>query len=147
MAKPFGLKDFQFTATVRIHNKKRCSLLPSWWANKHSVSQEFNLSFENVILSAGIQFANSLNRTLLRRNQTARQRAADIAWAIISCSKPRLIGSGLIFEHVPDQDIIKLVSELVSVGAGIELMCEAKVIRSNSIKKSANLLIDSILQL
>jgi hypothetical protein len=106
---------------------------PSWVANL--IKNGTNLNLESVVIQAGRHFSDSLNMMVFDGSATRRQEATKLAWHLISMLSPSILNNKLIVIKLVDQDIKRLTSELIGVGASLELLRTEKIIDARTLRK------------
>jgi len=109
---------------------------PTWVANL--LSKGASLSLPSLIFEAGKHFSNRINTNVITGSSTKREKAAALAWAIISMVNPYIEGTQLWVENPGDPDVSRLCSEILGVGAALELLVSSRVIDGRTIRKRSS---------
>jgi hypothetical protein len=132
-----GLQPANFDVAVKEYrpNKpnKMCSVRPAWVTTLKKNGTTLDI-FE-VVVRAGMHFADSINMAVVPAGVTREQFAASIAWALISMLDPKVVGRQLVLSKPDDDDAQRLGMEILGVGATLELLVVAKVIDPASLAK------------
>ncbi|HZV89177.1 MAG TPA: hypothetical protein VFF95_16625 [Candidatus Binatus sp.] len=109
---------------------------PKWVANL--LSGGAGMSLATLIFQAGRHFSDRLNTSVMAGSSSKRQKAAALAWAITSMINPYVENGRLWVENPNDQDIKRLCSEILGVGAGLALLSACHVIDGRTIRKRSS---------
>lgn len=109
---------------------------PTWINNMLAKGHEVDLP--TLIFQAGRHFADRVNSSVLTGSSTKREKAAALAWALISMIDPFIKNNRLWVSNPNDQDSKRLCSQILGVGAGLELLTALNVIDGRTIRKQSN---------
>ncbi|WP_437964513.1 hypothetical protein WMF04_33115 [Sorangium sp. So ce260] len=125
-----------FRADVQTYRSRLlgpCPTNPQWLLDLCNNGTELDLNA--VILQAGRHFADSLVPDVIPGSGSVRQKAGQLAEMLIAMVRPRVVGKRLWVKPPKDQDIQRLCSELLGVGAGIELLNSSNVVDMRTVRK------------
>src|SRR5690606_37022131 len=80
-------------------------------------------------------FSDRVNRGIFNSDLTQRQAAAAIAWMLISMVRPEVTDEQLFVRDPRDADIKRLCSEILGVGAALEVLRSSRIIDGRTIRK------------
>ena len=112
----------------------KCPGTPPIWVT-NLVSGGSNMSLAGVMVQAGRHFADSLNMEVFSGNATRRQEATKLAWMLVAMIRPELNEEFLEINDPGDGDIKRLASEILGVGAALELLRIQGAIDARTIRK------------
>jgi len=117
------------------HKQRKCptGAAPPWviQVTKHGQL----MSLPHLVDHAGSHFVDSVNPGIFKGGGTQRQKAAALAWALISMVRPSIDQGQLWVKDPQDQDIKRLCSEILGVGAALHLLTAAGAIDFRTIDK------------
>ncbi len=129
--------DITFKLEVKECSRRvtlgRCPSTPKWVTDLVKTGQSMSLS--SLIIQAGRHFSDKLNMEVSDGSATRRQLASALAWTIISMVRPTESNNRLVVMDPDDTDIKRLCSEILGVGAALELVRAQKRIDGRTIKK------------
>lgn len=110
-----------------------CPSPPQWL--KDLVKDGATLQLGAVLIQAGRHFADALNPEVLPGTGSRRQKATQLAWYLIATMNPTVVGNRLVVERPGDTDIQRIASEVLGVGAGLELLRSQERIDARTLDK------------
>jgi len=141
MARPIaliGVPTDRFVATVREYQPRslvsECPGVCPGWVDK-LVASGCTMDFERLVIQAGRHFADSLNLAVVPNSTTRRQDATRLAWVLLAMLQPTVANRRLEVVEIPDSDIARLTSEIIGVGACLELLRSSGIIDARTLQK------------
>ncbi len=131
--------DAQFSVSVREYPARllarRCpGPAPTWVAQL--VANGLQMSLRSLMIQAGRHFSDRVNQHIFSSAVTRRQGASAIAWSLIAMVQPYTQQDRLLVIDPGDSDIKRLCSEILGVGAALELLRLKRVIDGRTIGKT-----------
>jgi hypothetical protein len=96
------------------------------------------MSLTSLSVQAGRHFSDRVNVDVFSSATTRRQVASTIAWTLISMVRPSVEQDRLFVVDPRDSDIKRLCSEILGVGAALEVLSRCRVIDGRTIRKLAD---------
>lgn len=103
---------------------------PTWVLDL--LSNGASVSLSTLTFQAGRHFSDRVNAKVVLGSSTKRLKAAALAWALISMVNPYIENGLLWVENPNDPDIKRLCSEILGVGAGLNLLASCGVAPESS---------------
>lgn len=127
-----------FSVNVKEYHSRiparRCPIPSPQWV-KDLVKNGVDMPLRSLVAQSGLHFSRRVNPTIFTGSSNQRQRATALAWGIISMVNPYVENNSLWVEDPGDQDIKRLCSEILGVGAGLELLVQNGIIEGRTIRK------------
>jgi hypothetical protein len=117
----------------RIATRKCPGTAPLWV--KDLVKSGIDMPLRSLVAQSGLHFSRSVNPMIFAGSPGKRQRAAALAWGLISMVAPFVENDLLWVEDPGDQDIKRLCSEILGVGAGLQLLIQNGLIDGRTLRK------------
>lgn len=134
------ISDTAFQVSVQEYPlndpSRRCPKSPKWVTDLVKNGQSMSLS--SLIVQAGRHFSDTLNMEVSDGSATRRQLATTLAWTIIAMVRPTESNNRLVVLDPEDSDIKRLCSEILAVGAALELVRSQGRIDGRTIHKLSN---------
>jgi hypothetical protein len=127
-----------FTVSIEEYasrlSSRRCpGITPEWVADAVDDGLEMDLS--SLLFQAGQHFSRWLNPTVVTGSATSRQKAMALAWALFSMVSPYVKSDQLWVKDIQDLDIKRLCSEILGVGAALQVLIQCGAIDGRTIDK------------
>lgn len=133
-----GAPSGDFVVDVRRYLPRGLGPCPEPQWLKTLLKDGSKLDFHSLIRQCGRHFELSIRRDVYLDNKqlTRRQRAVELAWYIVSMLEPAIDPvQTLTFQKISDPDIRRIASEILGVGAGIQLLRTTADLDLRTVKK------------
>ncbi len=133
-----AIPQSSFTITAKVYAPRKLmtpcpSPQPTWVTDL--VANGASMTLESLIVQAGRHFADKLNMAVFTGSDTRRQQATRLAWTLVSMMGPTVSASKLEVVNPGDADVQRLASEILGVGAALELLRLKQVVDARTLRK------------
>lgn len=117
----------------KLANRRCPGNAPGWVID--AVDNGLEMCLGSLLFQSGLHFARKLNPSVMTGSATKRQKAMALAWAIFSMVSPYIKNDQLWVKNVDDLDVKRLCSEILGVGAALQMLVQCEVVDGRTLCK------------